>query len=468
MPDKLINKTYGRLKIINIDKIKSTEKRKYYITECSCKNNTIKSFRSDQLSSGKITSCGCMRIKNKENMICSYCGSKERVSKYKDGEYLCHKHYMQFYHTGVLKDNFMKDKNKIIIHKDYAEIILYDKSHKEKARALIDLDDVDKCKIYKWGLTSNGYVISKLPNNNYLLLHRFILNLKNEQLDADHLFHNTLDNRKENLRKATYSQNNMNQNLSKRNTSGFKGVSWNERDNLWHSYIGINNKRINLGWFKKYEDAVNERLQAEFKYYKEFSIHSSNTEKPKKIIVLAGFSSAGKDKICKYISDNYNYKMVISHTSRPIRPNESEGNPYYFITRKQFEEMIEKDEFIECRKYNTLLNNNPDVWYYGVHKNSIRLEENNYIVVLDILGLIEFKKHFGNNITSFFIEVDEPTRKQRAIARDGFDETEWNRRYEDDKNKFTDEIINREVDYIVENYDFDKCIKEILNKIGEI
>lgn len=160
--------------------------------------------------------------------------------------------------------------------------------------------------------------------------------------------------------------------------------------------------------------------------------------------------------------------MVISSTSRPVRPNESEDNPYHFISRKQFEEMICNDEFIECRTYNTLVKGNPDVWYYGVSKDSIDLSKHNYVVVLDIWGLQQFKKQYKDNIISFFIQVDEPTRRQRAISRDGFDLTEWNRRYEDDKNKFTPEIIAHEVDYVVKNYDFDTCVNEILEKIGEI
>jgi len=187
-----------------------------------------------------------------------------------------------------------------------------------------------------------------------------------------------------------------------------------------------------------------------------------------KIVVLAGFSASGKDSIQKHISDNYNYQMVISHTSRPMRPSESEENPYHFITRKQFEDMITQNEFIECRKYNTLINNVPDVWHYGVHKNSINLSNHSYIVVLDILGLIEIKKHFKDNVISFFIDVDESTRRQRAIGREGFDITEWNRRKLDDEEKFTYEIVNQEVDYMVSNYDFDVCVKYILDKIGEI
>ncbi len=185
------------------------------------------------------------------------------------------------------------------------------------------------------------------------------------------------------------------------------------------------------------------------------------------IIVVCGFSSAGKDLITKYIADNWNYKMIISTTSRPMRPNESENNPYHFVTRQEFEDMIEKDEFIECRKYNTLVNNIPDTWYYGVHKDSIDLSKNSYVVVLDLLGLMEFKKYYNNNIISFFIDVNEPTRRNRCINRSDFNETEWNRRYTDDINQFPRELVEKEVDYIVKNYDFDKCIKEIKEKINE-
>lgn len=181
-----------------------------------------------------------------------------------------------------------------------------------------------------------------------------------------------------------------------------------------------------------------------------------------KVIVICGFSASGKDSLTKYISDSYNYKMVISHTSRPMRSNESEGNPYYFVSKKQFEQMINNNEFIECRKYNTLLNNVPDIWYYGVHKNSIDLSKQNYIVVLDVLGLKEFKKHFKENIISIFINVDEETRKQRCIIREDFDETEWNRRLRDDKIIFEEDIIDQEVDHVVYNYDFNDCINNIL------
>ena len=129
--------------------------------------------------------------------------------------------------------------------------------------------------------------------------------------------------------------------------------------------------------------------------------------------------------------------------------------------------MIENNEFIECRTYNTLVNNITDTWYYGAHKGSINLSKHNYIVVLDILGLKEFKEYFKGDIISFFINVDEPIRKSRCIGRADFDEREWNRRYQDDITQFTQEVINEVVDYQVDNYDFDECLEYIISVIGE-
>lgn len=185
-----------------------------------------------------------------------------------------------------------------------------------------------------------------------------------------------------------------------------------------------------------------------------------------KIIVICGFSGAGKDLIVKQISDNYPYKRIISTTSRPMRPNEAEGDAYNFVTRDEFEDMIREGRFIEFRIYDTLVNNIPDTWYYGVHKKDVDIENSSYIVVLDVLGLKEFKEVYGDKIISFFIDVDEDLRKSRASkSRVDFDITEWERRCADDVSMFPPSVIAEEVDYIVENYDFDKCIKQILSLI---
>jgi hypothetical protein len=51
------------------------------------------------------------------------------------------------------------------------------------------------------------------------------------------------------------------------NTSGVKGVSWNKEKEAWDAYIGIHRKRIRLGRYTNFEDAVKARKQAEEEYY---------------------------------------------------------------------------------------------------------------------------------------------------------------------------------------------------------
>lgn len=95
---------------------------------------------------------------------------------------------------------------------------------------------------------------------------------------VDHINHRRNDNRKCNLRAVTPSQNNMNMGLRSDNNSGVTGVHWDKNTNKWMSRIGINKKRIHLGYFDSFEDAVKARKNAEEKYFKEYSYDNSIKE----------------------------------------------------------------------------------------------------------------------------------------------------------------------------------------------
>jgi hypothetical protein len=82
----------------------------------------------------------------------------------------------------------------------------------------------------------------------------------------DHINGNRSDNRLENLRDVTYKENNRNQKISKINTSGMTGVSWNWRRKKYSSYFWRNGKQNYLGFFSSYKDAVNARLEANKKH----------------------------------------------------------------------------------------------------------------------------------------------------------------------------------------------------------
>lgn len=178
----------------------------------------------------------------------------------------CKKHYVQIQRHGKILDRTSKDKNEIVLHDDYAEIILYSKKQEEVARTIIDLDDIDKVKNYKWYLDGRGYVYCGTIRNS---LHRLIINCPEDKV-IDHINHNKLDNRKSNLRTCTQQQNTINRSKTSRNTSGYVGVCYKPKINKWQSYITVNKKPMHLGYYNTLEEAIEVRKQAEIKYFGEY------------------------------------------------------------------------------------------------------------------------------------------------------------------------------------------------------
>lgn len=160
------------------------------------------------------------------------------------------------------------------------------------------------------------------------------------------------------------------------------------------------------------------------------------------ITILCGKSSSGKDTLLKELVKDNNFTPLISTTSRPMRVGEKEGREYNFVSKDDFLSMIKQGKMIEFRSYNTLVNNKPDTWYYGMPKT--QLERNkDYIVILDLDGAKAFEDIYGvENTFCVYVNVSDEQRTKWAKDRGSFDETEWNRRLEDDNIKFSPEKRN--------------------------
>jgi hypothetical protein len=102
------------------------------------------------------------------------------------------------------------------------------------------------------------------------LMHRALLAAPDE-FHVDHINGDRLDNRRSNLRLATNQQNCWNQGLSKRNTSGYKGVSWHSRDLIFGAHIRINGRQKTLGEFADAISAARAYDAAARRHYGEFA-----------------------------------------------------------------------------------------------------------------------------------------------------------------------------------------------------
>lgn len=127
---------------------------------------------------------------------------------------------------------------------------------------LADLEDFNLLCNHSWHFHTGGYIECRVNGKNELI-HRLIMknyyDLESCNLEVDHINLNKLDNRKSNLRLATHCANQMNRIKQSNNTSGYKGIIWDESRKLWRVQFNSNGLRYNIGRFPTIEEAVQRR-----------------------------------------------------------------------------------------------------------------------------------------------------------------------------------------------------------------
>ena len=184
-----------------------------------------------------------------------------------------------------------------------------------------------------------------------------------------------------------------------------------------------------------------------------------------KLLILLSPSGCGKDYILNKFVSEYNFKPLISHTSRPKRPSEINHISYHFVSTNEFLSMIDNDELIEYRTYNTLVDDIPDIWYYGLSKQIVdNLNPNtNYVTIFDVQGAKEFIEYYGrDNCYVCMLKCDDKIREERAKLRGGFSQEEWNRRLDDDLVVFSDDNTKDLIDHCITN---DGTLDELNDKL---
>lgn len=147
------------------------------------------------------------------------------------------------------------------------------------------------------------------------------------------------------------------------------------------------------------------------------------------MIVLSGASASGKTEAAKMLMAKYGIMKAITTTTRPMRLHEVNGRDYFFVSKEQFEKMIQEDRFVE----HTLYNGN----YYGSTKDQIA---DNRSVVIDLQGLKSYSALNDKRIVTFYLSTSEDVRFKRMLER-GDSEADAHRRIENDRKIFADNQI---------------------------
>lgn len=169
---------------------------------------------------------------------------------------------------GCMRASFSREYNRYEFFEDKVRVI-----DSKGNFAIIDATDFDAIRPYYWFKGRNYFfTVTHRKHLPRLPMHRFIFSQHTpipQGFDIDHVDRNKTNNSMSNLRLATRAENVINRDLIVSNTSGFTGVS--KFKGKYRAYITVNNKQKHLGVFDTPEEAYKSRVEAERKYYGDFS-----------------------------------------------------------------------------------------------------------------------------------------------------------------------------------------------------
>ena len=172
------------------------------------------------------------------------------------------------------------------------------------------------------------------------------------------------------------------------------------------------------------------------------------------LVVVSGFAGTGKGTVMKELLGRYDsYALSISATTRNPRPGEVDGREYFFKTKEEFEQMIERDEFVEHACY---VEN-----YYGTPKKYVQEQlaaGKDVILEIEIQGALNIKSQIPDALLLFIAPPSADVLKARLVGRG----TETEEVIEQRLARAVEESKGIEnYDYLVVNDDLDECVENV-------
>lgn len=176
-------------------------------------------------------------------------------------------------------------------------------------------------------------------------------------------------------------------------------------------------------------------------------------EKKGNLIVISGFSGAGKGTVVKRLVEKCGYSLSVSATTRAPREGEIDGKDYYFKSVADFQNLIDYNGFIEWAMY---VEN-----YYGTPRKFVEEEMakgNDVILEIEVQGAMNIKNQYPEAILIFITAPSIATLKERLAGRGTETEEVIMKRLKRAKEESQD---IGEYEYVVVNDDLETCVDSV-------
>ena len=178
-----------------------------------------------------------------------------------------------------------------------------------------------------------------------------------------------------------------------------------------------------------------------------------------KLFIISGASGVGKSTVLsRVMATRDDLRFSVSATTRAPRPGEVDGESYYFVTREKFQDMIDRNEFVE---YDAHMDN-----FYGTPETQLneKLETGSVILDIEPNGAFMVRKR-RPDATLIFIAPPSMEELLRRLVGRGDTSAEQVKVRQERAQWEMDQSV--QYDYVVVNDQVETCVNEILKIIAE-